>query len=235
VHDAGHALLESIAAAILVAGGTILLVLAWRARLHGGSATLVTEPPASSPPPTFSAAVPATLSVAAAIVHFAATPAHVDELGLPGLAFAAAATFQAAWALAWLIEPAPGIARIGILGNVAIAAVWLVSRTVGMPIGPLAGQPEAVGGPDLFATILELALAGLLAARLGGIDRRLADRAARRLGDPRSISGIAVVPVIGIVMVATTLAVAGLAEHGHAPGAGHDARGAEAIGTSTGP
>src|SRR5688500_16799750 len=131
-HDAGHVLLEAAAAAILVVGGAACLILAWHARHLGGSVTLLPEPPDSVARAV--RVLAAVLSLGAAVIHFAATPAHLEELGLAGLGFVAAGTFQAAWTLAWLIEASPVVGRIGIAGNLGIVAIWGWSRTIGLPV-----------------------------------------------------------------------------------------------------
>jgi hypothetical protein len=222
MHDAGHALVESVAAAILVAGGGIFLVLAWRARTTGGPDSVLPEPPEA-----LSGAIrtmAAGLSIGASVIHFGAVPGHIDEGWWVGLGLMVAGTFQAAWALAWLIERSPGVTRFGILGNLAIVVVWLVSRTAGLPIGEFAGRPEAIGAADAAATLFELLLVGFLVAHRRGLDGRLSTR----LRGAGSAGMIAVVPVIGMLIVVTTLALASLTGHGHTEGDGH---GREVIGT----
>jgi len=215
MHDAGHALAEAIAAAILVGGGGIFLILAWRARSAGGSDSLLPEPPDSLPRAV--RAMTAVLSTGAAVIHFGAVPGHLDEAWWRGLGLLLAGTFQAAWALGWLIEGSPSVVRLGILGNLVIVAVWLVSRTAGLPLGDLAGRPEPILAADAAATLFELGLVALLTARGRGLDRRLAARD-RGAG---SLATITVVPAIGMALVVTTLALASLAGHGHAADDGH--------------
>ena len=50
-----------------------------------------------------------------------------------------------------------------IVATAAVIAVWLVSRTVGLPIGPWAGEAEAIGVSDAIVTITELVIVALLA------------------------------------------------------------------------
>ena len=204
IHDPGHALVESIAAAVLVAGGAIALLLAGRARLAGGSVTLLSEPPVSHAPSGSAvhsplAGVVATLSLAAAVIHFAAAPSHVEELGLLGLGFVVAGAFQSAWALAWLIEPSRGVLTLGVAGNLAILAAWGWSRTVGLPGLPV----EVVAAPDAAASLFEAAIVGLLLTR-------------SRFRPVGSAAMIAIVPAVGIVFLVTVLALSSPAlGHGH--------------------
>ena len=48
------------------------------------------------------------------------------------------------------------ILRLGLVVNAAVVAVWIVSRTTGLPVGPSPGTPEPFGGADLAATGFEL-------------------------------------------------------------------------------
>ena len=82
-------------------------------------------------------------------------PAHLREWWLAGLFFAgtSAAEFCLGFlvlsvTLRWLWLLAVGI-------SIATMAVWAFSRIWGMPVGPRAWQPEAVGWPDYISTALE--------------------------------------------------------------------------------
>jgi hypothetical protein len=44
----------------------------------------------------------------------------------------------------------------GILGNAAIIVMWLISRTSGLPYGPMIGEVEEIGVLDLTSKIAEL-------------------------------------------------------------------------------
>jgi hypothetical protein len=99
-------------------------------------------------------------SVLAGGLHAAVCPDHFREATSFGLFFAGAAVLQAAWA-GWVIAR-PGRAALlaGAVGNLVIAAVWLASRTSGIPIGPQPWHPEAIGALDLFASLVEVVVAG---------------------------------------------------------------------------
>jgi hypothetical protein len=110
----------------------------------------------------------AVVSLGAAAIHFAVIPDHLAEWWAFGLFFAALGWFQALWAVAHLTRPSIRLDRLAILVNLATVALWTWSRTFGLPIGPAPGMPEAIGAPDVMATILELGLAvGLLVALRG--------------------------------------------------------------------
>ena len=102
--------------------------------------------------------VAAVASVVAAVVHVVVMPAHLEELWLLGVFFGALAAFQLGYAGMLALRPSRGLVVAGGLVNAGTVALWLASRTVGLPIGPDAGTPEQVGLPDLVATGAELLL-----------------------------------------------------------------------------
>jgi hypothetical protein len=123
-------------------------------------------------------AIAAGLSLGAAAIHFAAIESHFNEFAPYGFAFIGLAWFQAIWAQVYLLRPGRRAALIGAAVNVGVVAVWLISRTVGLPFGPEAGIQQPVGFPDLLATSFEIVLIGALAAALlPAGERRLALRA----------------------------------------------------------
>jgi hypothetical protein len=120
----------------------------------------------------------AILAAASGIIHIEAAITHTSHWWLFGVFFAGLAYAQLGWALvvyrgrydAWLLETA-------IYVSLAVVAIWLLSRTVGLPVGPWAGNAEAIGIPDTVSTLDELALAALLTRVL-----RPAGRVGRALG-----------------------------------------------------
>jgi hypothetical protein len=212
-----HAAIEMIAAVVLVLSGGLVLALAARRRLALGPG--VASPPSASawtaPRRAISlpAAVAVALSLGAAAIHLAAGPSHVGALGDLGLGFYWAALFQGGWAVSWLAQRSRSVAWVGIAGNLAIVGAWLGSRTVGLPIGPEAWRPESIGVPDLTALVFQLLLVAILSLELarGGALATIG----RRIGRPGSSGLVAGVPIVGILFLATTLAVA-TAAGGHA-------------------
>lgn len=109
-------------------------------------------------------AVVACTLLGAAVIHAAQAPSHLAEWWAAGVTFVALAAAQAVLGIAacrwwdrrmWLLAQAISVAAIGL---------WVVSRTVGLPIGPGVGEPEPVGRADLAAAGLEVAT--VLAATL---------------------------------------------------------------------
>ena len=112
------------------------------------------------------AVIAAALSLAAAGIHFAVIQEHLEIDVSEGVFFFGIGVFQAIWAQAYLLRDSHRLAQIAALVNAAVIATWVVSRTVGLPIGQTPWVPEAVGFADLLATSFEIGLIGLLLPRL---------------------------------------------------------------------
>lgn len=150
----------------------------------------------------------AACSLGAAALHFAALGAHWSESWLYGVFFAGVAWFQALWA-AWVVHrPTRAALTVGVVGNAVVAAVWVLSRTVGVGVGP-AREPEAVGFADGLATVLALLVVAVGVALLAAAPER---RWAPASG--RAVLGA----VVSATIVAVTMAIGtpgSSAQHGH--------------------
>ena len=144
--------------------------------------------------------VVALLSIGAAIVHFAVIAQHFDEWWLTGMFFLSIALFQLAWGLLVLIQPSALVYVAGAIANTLIVITWIVSRTTGVPVGPEAGEAEAVSFPDALATAFEVMLIVVLVALQA---ERSARRPARHLPPAAAgLSGAAVVASLtGLALV----------------------------------
>jgi hypothetical protein len=112
----------------------------------------------------------AALSMVAGCIHAVVAAPHFGEYWLFGALFVALAALQLAWgALVWE-RPSRGVYLAGLVLNLGVIAVWIVSRTVGLPLGPEAGSPEQLGALDFAASIIEALVALLCVAflRTGG-------------------------------------------------------------------
>jgi hypothetical protein len=92
----------------------------------------------------------------AGLIHLAVTREHVAVSLVQGLFFAVVGVAQLGLALVVLARdrlPAPALV---VTGQLALVALWAVSRTTGLPVGPDAGTPEAVGRVDVLAVVLEV-------------------------------------------------------------------------------
>ena len=116
----------------------------------------------------------AALSIGAATIHCVVVSEHWKEHWSYGAFFCASAAAQFAWAIWILVAPSRQILLLGALGNAAIVAMWIVTRTVGVPLGPEAGEREAVAFADVVATGFEVALVigALVAARVRATGRK---------------------------------------------------------------
>jgi hypothetical protein len=106
-------------------------------------------------------------SLCAALVHVAVMPDHFEESVLYGLFFLLASLGQLAFAIAVVARPTRRLVLAGVVGCVLIIGLWLVSRLVGVPVGPDNGGTEEFGVLDILATAAEVVVVGcgLLALR----------------------------------------------------------------------
>lgn len=140
-------------------------------------------------------------SLGAAVIHTVVAGAHFREFWLFGAFFVVVAVLQAAWAAMILIRPSRALLVGGAVLNAAVVVVWGVSRVTGVPIGPEAGTPEAVGAIDLVATLEEVgAVAAILV--LLAVPRSL--RRPLRDGVPVPVIGGLAALVAGITAAAIT-------------------------------
>ena len=108
-------------------------------------------------------------SVATAVIHFAVAGQHFQQYWLYGVFMLVVAWLQLLWAILAIARPSRLLLCGGIILNVGVVAVYIVTRTVGDVIGPGAHSVEQAGFGDLMCTVLEAILvagcAWLLIAR----------------------------------------------------------------------
>jgi hypothetical protein len=120
------------------------------------------------------------LSIAAALVHGVVSGGHAGEWWGYAAFFVVAALAQGIFGLLLLGAPwqydaggrydplrgapvAVSLYTAGIAGNLVLVLVYLVTRTVGIPLlGPEAGEVESVGADGVIANTSELALIACL-------------------------------------------------------------------------
>jgi hypothetical protein len=142
----------------------------------------------------------ATLSAGAAAIHFAVIFEHFAEYALYGAFFLVISWAQVIWPAVLLWRPSRPWLWLGIAGNAVIIAVYIASRTVGLPFGPDLHGVEAAGPLDVVSGVLEFALIAGCAALLWRPS--LADRAA-----PRGAARVAALAAVPATVVAVTAAV----------------------------
>jgi hypothetical protein len=112
------------------------------------------------------------LAVALGIIHFMATPLYFDQWLGYGLFFFAAAALQVMYSMSLAASPPNrALLWVGIVGNALAIALWVVTRTVGIPVGPMAGEVLPIGLLDGVAQLLEAAQIVHLAVLLQQFDQ----------------------------------------------------------------
>jgi hypothetical protein len=168
------------------------------------------------PIPTVYSAL-AVVSLATAGIHFAVMGDHFREYVAFGIFFAVVAWFQSLWALGVVVSPTRSLLLIGAIVNALVVVVWLVSRTIGLPIGPDPGIAEPAAFLDVLSTVLEVVIVASIATLLV--------RGAPGRATAGARSGLALVGGLAMVLVLlTTVAVASMSEEAH----GHEEEGGSA-------
>jgi len=109
----------------------------------------------------------AALSLVAALIHLWVMPEHFRGWWGYGVFFLASAVAQALYVPLLLRRPNRTVLLLGVGGNLAIVLLYLLTRTVGIPLfGPHAWEVEGMGFTDLCATASELGIAAALGAVL---------------------------------------------------------------------
>ena len=109
-------------------------------------------------------------SFAVGVIHAGVCPEHFREATLFGLFFAAVAVAQLLWAATVIRRVSRSVLTTGIALQLSAAAVWLASRTTGLPVGPERWHREGIGVLDVVSTLIEVVVA------LGAIRMLAGDR-----------------------------------------------------------
>lgn len=106
-------------------------------------------------------------SFLAGMVHVVVTPEHWHESPLYGVFFLAVSVAQFGFAVLVAWRPNAPLLLAGGIGQLTVIGIWLLTRTIGIPLGPEAGTVEAVGLLDSICVAAEMlgALACLAAMR----------------------------------------------------------------------
>ena len=142
----------------------------------------------------------AALSAGAAAIHFAVVFEHFAEYALYGVFFLVISWAQMIWPAVLLRRPSRLWLWLAIAGNAIVIAVYIGSRSAGLPFGPDVHHPEPVGAPDVVSCVLEFALIAGCAALLWRPS--LADRPVARRSAVARAASLAAVPAA--VIAATT-------------------------------
>jgi hypothetical protein len=172
--------------------------------------------PASSPRAGADQWFLAALLIGAGAIHVAMAPSHLNESAVEGAGFVAAAWVQVALGVAVVLGPPSRRLLVAVVGTgVALIAVWLLSRTAGLPLGSHAGHAESVSIVDGICVGLEAIAVLAAVAGLTGL-----------AAGPLRARGVAVLGALAAAAFATA-AVASPAARDHAAHS-HGTHGAEA-------
>ena len=110
----------------------------------------------------------AVASATAGIIHAYYMPEHFEMWVGYGIFFLVSTICQVALALVLLADQPihRQVLWAGILGNAAIIIMWIIARTIGNPLGPMAGEIEEIGLLDTASKIAELTVIVCLAMLL---------------------------------------------------------------------
>src|SRR4051812_6706003 len=89
--------------------------------------------------------IAAVLSLLAAAIHVIVIGPHFQEWWAYGAFFLATAVGQAVFAVLVLLWTPVWLLLWGIIGNLAIVGMYVISRTSGPPLGPGVGRAEDAG------------------------------------------------------------------------------------------
>ncbi|WP_213450675.1 hypothetical protein [Rhizomonospora bruguierae] len=138
----------------------------------GTTAATVPAVPATAPRGTTLFALAAVSSVLAGLIHYAVVPEHRTEWVGYAVFFTLLGAFQLIWSAAVWADPRRWLLMLGAAVNAAAIGLWVLSRTAGIPLGPRAGEPEAVGSIDVFCVLAEAVAIIAVVAALWAATRR---------------------------------------------------------------
>jgi len=115
----------------------------------------------------------AAASAGAGVIHLAVAPDHLREWVPFGVFFLVLGVAQLAWAALVWIRPARSLLITGAIANAGVVALWLLSRSAGIPIGPEHWSPEAIGFADVVCSAYEALIVVAVWALLREGDREL--------------------------------------------------------------
>jgi hypothetical protein len=134
----------------------------------------------------------------AALIHFVVVGEHAHEWWAMAAFFVASGVLQLVWALLIIVRGSKRLYLAGAVGNVLIVALWAHSRMIGLPIGPEAGETEAITFVDVLATVYEAVL-------VVGAALLLTTRVYGRVKTGRAVASLALAAVVMVPLTALAL------------------------------
>lgn len=170
------------------------------------------------------------LGLAAGGIHLAMAPIHASSSTEEAVGFAVVGWLQILLAIALLARPSREVLAATIVLNIAVIGAYVLSRTVGLPIGAHAGEAETVEGIDLMTAIFEAVLVAGAAVLLIRPGFARIERAGRSL---ETILMASTIPVLVLFATSVALADPDLVQHGHSDAAGLASTGGHTHGGGT--
>ena len=155
----------------------------------------------------------AALLAGAGIIHLVMVPVHWGESTVDGALFLVAGWVQLALAVLTVVRRTRVVLVAAIVTSGACLAAWIVSRTVGLPVGAHAGASEPVGFVDGVAAALELA-AIVVAVVLLAVAPALGG--GRRRAGPVIAASLGALALTAAAIASPSARTHGGADHGHA-------------------
>jgi hypothetical protein len=189
--------------------------------------------PDRNPARVLSAITLASIAAGAINIAAAATVARGNAQGMAFFVIVAAA--QLAWAAVALVRAPRWWLALGAAGNLVVAAIWVVSRTAGLPAGVFGGGTTLPAKfPDTLATVLEaVVVIGAAALMIRG--RGPARSAARSPGVTTAAAVVAgALTIVGVLAQAGTIGSSSPGSTQHGPGVNGPAAPGGGTGTSGG-
>jgi FtsP/CotA-like multicopper oxidase with cupredoxin domain len=118
----------------------------------------------------------ALFTLAAGLIHLAVAPEHLREYVPFGVFFLVVGSAQIVLAVELASRPTRRLALLVAASSALLIGLWIVSRTVGLPVGPHPGEPEDIGLPDVLCNLLELLSLPILLALAAWPARRTVRR-----------------------------------------------------------
>lgn len=96
------------------------------------------------------------LQLGASAIHFLQSPRHFEEDQLYGWFFLGVGALQMAAAVLVIVWRKSVVYVLLASGSAGLLMLWILTRTVGIPLGEDAGRIQVVGAADLTAGVFEL-------------------------------------------------------------------------------
>lgn len=144
----------------------------------------------------------AIMSIATAAIHFAVAGQHFQQYWLYGVFMLVVAWLQLLWAIVAMARPSRLLLGGGVILNVGVVAVYVVTRTIGDVIGPGAHSVEQAGFGDLLCTALE-------AIVVAGCAWLLIARTDHRVGRQHLVTAPAAVGAVTATLLSVALVAGG--------------------------